>query len=84
MADRDVSRLTVEAAQRRIAALRERLRERMPYGPGRVRLSPEEFRRWHDKLTPEGRMQIAQTMGVDAYLQAMKELYHGRNNVAQR
>lgn len=82
MPDKDVSRLTVELAQGKMRRLRAHMQERMPYGPGKVKLTPAEFRKHWDAMPPESRLQMAQSMGYDEFLNQMSELYYGKRHAA--
>ena len=79
MPDKDVSGVAVELAQAKVARLRSFMKERMPYGPSKVKLSPEEFRRLWDKMLPETRLQMAQSMGYDEFLKQMTGIYHAKH-----
>ena len=77
MPDKDVSRLIVELAQGKVKRLRQHMKDRMPYGPGKVKLTPAEFRKHWEGLSPEARLQMAKGMGYDEFLAQMGEIYYG-------
>ena len=71
MADKDVSRVSVERAAAVLSRVKRRLRETMPYGPSRVRMSPGEMREAMSKAAPGAVRELISYLGPE---QAVKML----------
>ena len=77
MADKDISRLALEGAASALARVRKTVRETMPYGPAKVKLTPSELRKRLQNSSPDALQQIMKYLGPE---QAMQMLLGVRQN----
>lgn len=75
---KDVSRLAVERATKMIGLVRESIKKKMPFGPGKVQLEPKEARLLIQKMSPQAKERLVSSMGSDAWDTLMRRLYGGR------
>ena len=75
---KDVSRLAVERAIKVIGLVRESIKARMPFGPGKVQLDPKEARLLIQKMSPSAKESLVAAMGSDKWDELMGRLYGGR------
>ena len=64
---KDLSRRAVERAASIVVRTRERVRERVPYGPNAVALTPAELRKRIMRMRGEELMQLFQALGPEKF-----------------
>lgn len=75
MVRKDSSRIAVERAVTVIGKVRAIVKNRMPYGPDKVSMSPREARQFISKMDGEARLALSEKMGPEAWDDLMDRLY---------
>ena len=75
MPERDITGRVAMRVQKRIERLRARIAVKIPYGPTRSKLSPQELRIQIQNLDPSTKLRMMETAGVDEWNRMMDELY---------
>ena len=63
----------MEQSARIVARVMERVTQKVPLGPSQVKMSPEEMRREVAKMRGEPLLRMAEMLGNEEVLRAMKE-----------
>ncbi len=75
MPDRDILGETVQRTVRTMSRLRNRMRERIPYGPLRANLSSREARLMVQELDAGTKLEMMKRMGSEEWENLMDRLY---------
>ncbi len=70
---KDNTRLAIEKFGTLFKGAMEKFGNTVPYGPDRMALTPKELSRKLEELGPEGRVQLAQSIGEDKMLELMRK-----------
>ena len=71
--EKDITGRAVEQSARIVARVMERVTQKVPLGPSQVRMSPEEMRKEGAKMRGEPLLRMAEMLGNEEVLRAMKE-----------
>ena len=71
--EKDITGRAVEQSARIVARVMERVTQKVPLGPSQVKMSPEEMRREVAKMRGEPLLRMAEMLGNEEVLRAMKE-----------
>ena len=77
MAKKDNTRIAVEKFNDVFKGALDKLNMTIPYGPGKVAMTPKELKRKIEELGPEGRIKMAQSIGEDKMLELMERAAKG-------
>ncbi len=70
--ERDITGRAVQSSARIVARVMERVTNKVPLGPSKVRLTPEEMRKEVQRMRGEPLLQMAQMMGNEEILNALR------------
>ena len=70
--ERDITGRAVQQSAKIIARVMERVTQKVPLGPSNVRMTPEEMKREVAKMRGEPLLRMAEMLGSDEMLDAMK------------
>ena len=73
MAERDITGRAVQQSAKVVARVMARVTEKVPFGPGQVKMTPEELRREVAKMRGEPLLRMAELLGNEETLAALKE-----------
>ena len=71
--ERDITGRAVQQSAKIVARVMARVTEKVPLGPSQVKMSPEEMRREVAKMRGEPLLRMAEMLGNEEVLRAMKE-----------
>ena len=71
--ERDITGRAVQQSAKVVARVMARVTEKVPLGPGQVKMTPEELRREVAKMRGEPLLRMAEMLGNEEVLRAMKE-----------
>ena len=71
--EKDITGRAVEQSARIVARVMERLTQKVPLGPSQVKMTPEEMRKEVSKMRGEPLLRMAEMLGNEEVLRAMKE-----------
>ena len=74
---RDIMGEATQRAMKRIAAVRARMAQNVPYGPTRSFLSKPEQRKKLQHMDPNAKIAMIQQMGDEEWGKLMEQLYNG-------
>jgi hypothetical protein len=77
MPDRDITGRLVQGSIKRMGKLRQRMDQRIPYGPLRQYMSQNEVRKEFQNMDPDMKMQMMQKVGDEEWRRMMEDLYGG-------
>ena len=77
MVERDASGMIVDKVVGIVGRLRMHMKEQLPLGPTRARMTIREQRLRLQKMEPEAKQAMVEEMGSDAWNTLMRELYNG-------
>lgn len=75
MAERDMTGKLVQNSIKKVAKLRERMNERIPYGPLRQNLTSKEARVLLQEMDPYDKQSLIQKVGDEEWRRMMEDLY---------
>ena len=70
---KDITGRAVEQSARIVARVMERVTQKVPLGPSQVKMTPEEMRKEVSKMRGEPLLRMAEMLGNEEVLRAMKE-----------
>ena len=70
--ERDITGRAVQQSAKIVARVLERVTTKVPLGPSQVKMTPEEMRREVSKMRGEPLLRMAEMLGNDEVLRAMK------------
>ena len=71
--EKDITGRAVEQSAKIVARVMERVTQKVPLGPAQVKMTPEEMRREVAKMRGEPLLRMAEMLGNDEMLRAMKD-----------
>ena len=71
--ERDITGRAVQQSAKIVARVMERVTQKVPLGPAQVKMTPEEMRREVAKMRGEPLLRMAEMLGNDEMLRAMKD-----------
>ena len=71
--ERDITGRAVQQSAKIVARVMERVTTKVPLGPSQVKMTPEEMRREVSKMRGEPLLRMAEMLGNEEVLRAMKE-----------
>lgn len=71
--EKDITGRAVEQSARIVARVMERVTQKVPLGPSQVKMTPEEMRKEVSKMRGEPLLRMAEMLGNEEVLRAMKE-----------
>ena len=71
--EKDITRRAVEQSAKIVARVMERVTQKVPLGPAQVKMTPEEMRKEVAKMRGEPLLKMAEMLGNDEMLRAMKD-----------
>ena len=71
--ERDITGRAVQQSAKVVARVMARVTEKVPLGPGQVKMTPEELRREVAKMRGEPLLKMAEMLGNEEVLAALKE-----------
>ena len=71
--EKDITGRAVEQSARIVARVMERVTHKVPLGPSQVKMTPEEMRKEVSKMRGEPLLRMAEMLGNEEVLRAMKE-----------
>ena len=71
--ERDITGRAVQQSAKIVARVLERVTQKVPLGPAQVKMTPEEMRREVAKMRGEPLLRMAEMLGNDEMLRAMKD-----------
>lgn len=71
--ERDITGRAVQQSAKVVARVMARVTEKVPLGPGQVKMTPEELRREVAKMRGEPLLRMAEMLGNEEVLAALKE-----------
>ena len=77
MAERDMTGKLVQHSVKVISKLRDRMDERIPYGPLRENLTKKEMRVQIQNMDPQAKFEVMQRVGDEEWRRMMEDLYGG-------
>lgn len=80
---RDITRLAVERAAERLAEAKRRVKERVPYGPDKVQLTPSELRERISKMGAVEVDALVKELGAQEFLKVLRGKGVGGNHAAE-
>ena len=69
--DKDISRKAMEGAASALVRVRNSIRETIPYGPSKVRMTPSELRKALQSARPDSLQQLMQYLGPERAIQML-------------
>ena len=70
--ERDITGRAVQQSAKIVARVMERVTEKVPLGPGQVKMTPEELKREVTKMRGEPLLRMAEVLGNDEILEALR------------
>ena len=70
--ERDITGRAVQSSARIVARVMERIQQKVPLGPAQVKMTPEEMRKEVQRMKGEPLLQMAQMMGSDEMMEALR------------
>tara|TARA_R100000808_G_scaffold6830_1_gene20062 strand:- start:16403 stop:16627 length:225 start_codon:yes stop_codon:yes gene_type:complete len=71
--ERDITGRAVQQSAKIVARVLERVTTKVPLGPSQVKMTPEEMRREVSKMRGEPLLRMAEMLGNEEVLRAMRE-----------
>jgi len=71
--ERDITGRAVQQSAKIVARVMERVTQKVPLGPSQVKMTPEEMRKEVAKMRGEPLLRMAEMLGNEEVLRAMKE-----------
>ena len=71
--EKDITGRAVEKSDRLVQHVMERIQQKVPLGPDQVKMTPDELKREVARMRGEPLLQMAQMLGNEEVLQALKE-----------
>ena len=71
--ERDITGRAVQQSARIVQNVIERINQKVPLGPDQVKMTPEELRREVSKMRGEPLLKMAELLGNDEVLSALKD-----------
>ena len=71
--EKDITGRAVEKSARIVQHVMERIKQKVPLGPDQVKMTPDELKREVARMRGEPLLQMAQMLGNEEVLQALKE-----------
>tara|TARA_R100000808_G_scaffold4136_1_gene13757 strand:+ start:2243 stop:2464 length:222 start_codon:yes stop_codon:yes gene_type:complete len=71
--EKDITGRAVEKSARIVQHVMERIQQKVPLGPDQVKMTPDELKREVARMRGEPLLQMAQMLGNEEVLQALKE-----------
>ena len=71
--ERDITGRAVQQSAKIVARVMERVTTKVPLGPSQVKMTPEEMRREVSKMRGEPLLRMAEMLGNEEVLRAMRE-----------
>ena len=71
--EKDITGRAVEKSARIVQHVMERIQQKVPLGPDQVKMTPDELKREVVRMRGEPLLQMAQMLGNEEVLQALKE-----------
>jgi hypothetical protein len=71
--EKDITGRAVEQSAKIVARVMERVTQKVPLGPAQVKMTPEEMRREVAKMRGEPLLRMAEMLGNEEMLRAMKD-----------
>tara|TARA_Y100000310_G_C20205934_1_gene589085 strand:- start:387 stop:620 length:234 start_codon:yes stop_codon:yes gene_type:complete len=73
MAERDITGRAVQQSAKIVARVMERVTQKVPLGPGQVKMTPEELKREIAKMRGEPLLRMAEMLGNEETISALRE-----------
>ena len=70
--ERDITGRAVQQRAKVVARVMERVQQKVPLGPGQVRMTPEELKREVAKMRGEPLLRMAELLGNEEVLDALR------------
>ena len=70
--ERDITGRAVQQSAKVVARVMERVTQKVPLGPGQVRMTPEELKGEIAKMRGEPLLRMAEMLGSEEMLEAMR------------
>ena len=70
--ERDITGRAVQQSAKIVARVMERVTEKVPLGPGQVKMTPEELKREVTKMRGEPLLRMAEMLGNEEILDALR------------
>ena len=70
--ERDITGRAVQQSARIVASVMERVTQKVPLGPGQVKMTPEELKREVAKMRGEPLLRMAELLGNEEVLDALR------------
>tara|TARA_R100000808_G_scaffold6807_1_gene19993 strand:+ start:5017 stop:5238 length:222 start_codon:yes stop_codon:yes gene_type:complete len=70
--ERDITGRAVQQSAKVVARVMERVQQKVPLGPGQVRMTPEELKREVAKMRGEPLLRMAELLGNEEVLDALR------------
>ena len=70
--ERDITGRAVQSSARIISRVMERVQQKVPLGPGNVKMTPEEMKREVAKMRGEPLLRMAEMLGNEEVLDALR------------
>ena len=71
--ERDITGRAVQQSAKIVQRVMNRVQQKVPLGPGNVKMTPEEMRKEVSKMRGEPLLRMAEMLGNEEVLRAMKE-----------
>ena len=71
--EKDITGRAVEKSARIVQHVMERIQQKVPLGPDQVKMTPDELKKEVARMRGEPLLQMAQMLGNEEVLQALKE-----------
>ena len=71
--ERDITGRAVQQSAKIVGRVMERVTQKVPLGPSQVKMTPEEMRKEVSKMRGEPLLRMAEMLGNEEVLRAMKE-----------
>ena len=70
--ERDITGRAVQQSAKVVARVMERVQQKVPLGPGQVKMTPEELKREVAKMRGEPLLRMAELLGNEEVLDALR------------
>ena len=70
--ERDITGRAVQQSAKIVANVMGRVQQKVPLGPGQVKMTPEELKREVSKMRGEPLLRMAEMLGSEEMLEAMR------------
>jgi hypothetical protein len=70
--ERDITGRAVQQSAKIVARVMERVTEKVPLGPGQVKMTPEELKKEVARMRGEPLLRMAEVLGNDEILEALR------------